>query len=271
MSQMGEQVDKGIQTGGITPAKGVCIPILTPTLGRVTMPWADMRSQILFPMNCGRYPFSLVDKKGGEIAEVRNMCVEFFLSLERNSPNSQIPGVMWLDDDVIPCSAAVLLALMGHERPIASGVYFTKMDHGEPLIFPGGSAGTMPFRPGEVFEAWGWSQGLCYIQLEVYKRMRDEMEIGVDKYGHPAWYKTPEFGVTEEGGVITGGTEDFIFFDRASKLGYRPIVDCTKHAFGFHIDAATLKAYPQEQWDQKCRNQVIVWQAKGDRREVCWE
>lgn len=268
---MSEQVEKGIAVGGIQPAKGVCIPLLTPTLGRVSMLWADMRSQIFFPMNTGRYPFSLQDKKGGEIGEVRNQMVEFFLTLERLSPNSQFPGVMWLDDDVVPCSPAVLLALMGHERPIASGVYFSKMDHGEPLIFPGGSAGTTPFRPGEVFESWGWAQGLCFISLEVYKRMRDELDIGVDKYGHPAWYKTPEFGPAEGGGFVTGGTEDFIFFDRASKLGYRPIVDCRGCAFGFHLDLATLQAYPREQWDHKCRTQPIVWPAKGDRREVVWQ
>jgi hypothetical protein len=221
-------------------------------------------------MNCGRYPFSLQDKKGHEIAEIRNMSVEFFLSLERNSPNASFPGVMWLDDDVIPLSPSVLIALMAHERPIVSGVYFTKMEHGEPLIFPGGSSGTLKFRPGEVFEAWGWAQGLCYVELEVYKRMRDELDIGVDKYGHPAWYKQPEFGVQENGAVVTGGTEDFIFFDRASKLGYRPLIDCTKHCFGFHMDLETLKAYPEQQFDMCCRKQPVVWPAKGDRKEEVW-
>jgi hypothetical protein len=101
--------------------------------------------------------------------------------------------------------------------------------------------------------------------------MRDELDIGVDKYGHPAWYKVPDFGVTDEGAVVTGGTEDFVFFDRCSKLGYRPLIDCTKHAFGFHIDLATLQAFPREQFDMHCRKQPIVWPAKGDRGEVVWE
>lgn len=271
MSHMSEKVDREVQSGGIEPAKGRCIPILTPTLGRVTMPWADQRSKLLFPMNCGRYPFTMQDKAGGEIAEVRNAMVEFFLALKRNSPGAEFPGLFWLDDDVIPCSPAILIRLIGHERPIASGVYFTKMEPGEPLIFPGGSSGTTPFRPGEVFESWGWAQGLCWIELGVYERMRDELDLGVDKYGNPAWYKTPEFGVDTNGALILGGTEDFVFFDNASKLGYRPLVDCDKHAFGWHIDLKTLQGYPMQQFDQWSRQQPMVWPSKGGRPEVCWK
>ncbi len=265
-----DQLDQEVKDAiGVIPAGQMVVPILTPTLGSISMWWHLTQIDLLFPMNVGKQPITTLDKHGGEIGQMRNRLVAMSLAIEDNSNGkTKVPFVLWMDDDVIVDRMA-LCCLASHNRPIVSGVYFAKGDYGQPLIFPGPSAGTLEFRPDETFEAWGWSQGLSLISTEVYRRQRDELELGTDKYGQPNWYKQPDFEVTP-GGIINGGTEDFHFFTNCSKLGYKPLVDCSRAAFGFHFDLRKQVAYPLKQWEQYSRKEPIVWPATQTRKEVVW-
>jgi len=255
------------ESGGIVPTKRKAIAVLTPTLGQISMWWTVGLLDLVWPMNTSRAFMPLVDQRGDNIGETRNRLVKMVLDSEQ-ATNVEIEYVMWLDDDVI-IQRPVLLALLSHDRDIASGVYFSKTDHAEPLIFSGPGSGSLKFKPDEIFEAWGWSNGLCVIKTAVYKRMMDELDLGVDQYGNPCFYKQPDFGVNEQGNLQLGGTEDFHFFENCSKLGYRPIIDCRKHAFGFHYDAEAKTAYPKPQWQQFLRREPIVW-PKPEGGEVVW-
>ena len=254
---------------GILPAGQQVVPVLTPTLGSISMWWHLTQIDMLYPMNVGKQPITTLDKGGGEIAEMRNRLAAMSLLIEDQSGGkTKVPYVLWIDDDVIVDRFA-LCCLASHDRDIVSGVYFAKGDYSEPLIFPGPSSGTLEFLPDEVFEAWGWSQGLSLISTQVYRRMRDELDLGVDKYGQPNWYKRPEFQMTPTG-IINGGTEDFHFFDNACKLGYKPLIDCRRAAFGFHYDLRKGIGYPFPQWEQYSRREPIVWPATSKRKEVVW-
>lgn len=263
-----DRTERQARFTGIAPAKRKCLAVLTPTLGNVSMWWHTALVDLIWPMNTGKGFIPVMDQKGGEIGEMRNRLVTLALQFEA-AQDIDLEYLMWIDDDVIVGRMA-LLALAQHDRDIASGVYFSKNDMPQPLIFDGPSSGTARWEPDKLLEKWGWAQGLSLVRLAVYKRMRDELNLGVDKYGNPAWFKEPEFGKDEQGNITLGGTEDFHFFENASKLGYRPLIDCTKHAFGWHYDAALKTGYPKRQWEQYVRREPIVWPLK-DGGEVVWE
>lgn len=253
---------------GIRPATKRCIAVLTPTLGQVSMWWSVAMMDLIWPMNCGKAFIPVMDNKGGEVGEMRNRLVAMALAFEK-SQGIELHSLFWVDDDVI-IPALAMLTLAAHDRDIASGVYMTKGDAGnEALIFDGPSCGSRKFEPDRVFECWGYAQGLSLVRTQVYKHMAEDLDLGKDKYGNPAWYKQPDFGMEANGQLSLGGTEDFHFFGNAAKLGYRPLVDCTKHCFGWHYDAGSKRAYPKQQWEQYVRREPVIWQTKDG--EVIWD
>ncbi len=232
------------------------------------MEWACAVESIIWPLNCGKMPLPVIDEQGGEIAEARNRAVS--IALAACSETRDVSELLWIDDDVI-VSRGCLLQLLSHNRDIVSGVYFLKGDLGEPLIFPCRGGGTSPFVPDEVKEVWGHGMGLTLVRTEVYRRMEAELKLPLDRYGNPEWYRTPnEANITVEDGVMyAGGTEDLYFLHNAAKLGYRPLLDGTKHAFGFHYDLRRREAWPQEQWAQYRKGRKVIWNTPTGL--VVWE
>jgi hypothetical protein len=251
----------------------------TPTLGAVSVWWARAVENLMWPNNGIKGIDCQIDSRGGEIAEMRNMTVARLLQCETET--RELSYFFWVDDDVIP-TAGALLQLLSHRRDIVSGVYFLKLPGrlASPLIYPHRLGGADQFVPApnggqRSYEVWGHGMGLCLVAGGVYKRMRDELNLPRDKYGNPEWYKTPQT-VREDGGIVVedgvidqGGTEDLYFLDNAGKLGYRPVVDCSKHAFGFHHDLKTGRCYPEEQWAQLRAGKPIVWETPDG--PVTWE
>jgi hypothetical protein len=271
-----QESPRPVLRGGIEPAKKASIAVLTPTLGPVHILWHMALLNMIWPMNTGKIIIPFIDRVGGQIGQVRNQLVKQILDYDENNREAIVTHVMWIDDDVI-VNPSVMLALLSHNADIAAGVYFGKNDFDHPLMFPSASGGTLKFRPAESLEdpercveVYGWPQGLSLVKTEVYKRMRDELDLPKDEYGNPSWYRQPGFGVEQDGQVVTGGTEDFPFFENCSLLGYRAIVDQCKHAFGWHFSMAEKCAYPKLQWEMCLRKEPIVWPAKGDRKEVVW-
>jgi hypothetical protein len=243
------------------------IAVCTPTLGIVTIEWASALRALIMPLNTGYCECFGKDTVGGEIAEGRNGCVATALSYENSE--REVTHLFWLDDDVI-CSRTALVALLHHNKDIASGVYFTKAEPAEPLIFPGRGCGTTSFIPNKVFETWGHGMGLTLVKTDVYKNMRDELKLPLDKYGRPQWYKTPDITDMEiqNDVLFVGGTEDLYFLHQANKIGYRPIVDTTQYAFGWHYDYKKRQGYPTKQWDQFQANKPIIWPTEDG--DVVW-
>lgn len=233
----------------------------TPTLGAVSIWWHIAAESLMWPMNYGRQTSAIRDTIGGEIAETRNKLVSMALSFENE--DREVTHIFWLDDDVI-CTRGALLQLIHHDLDIVSGVYFTKSpgDISEPLIFPAEGEGTDKFLPGRTYHVWGHGMGLCLIRTEVYKKMQRELNLPLDKYGHPEWYRTTgrveDIKVVDEV-IYSGGTEDLYFLDKANKLGYRPLIDTNKHAFGFHYDLQRHTGYPEKQWKQYENRQPVEW------------
>lgn len=230
----------------------------TPSLGAVPIWWAQACESLQWPNNTGKAVINCVDTVGGEIAETRNRLVS--LVLNRDTENCEMTHIFWVDDDVL-VSCMALCRLLEHDRDIASGVYFTKSECPTPLIYPGRGAGHTPFVPDQVFETWGHGMGLTLVKTDVYRRMCDELNLPLDKYGNPQWYKTPGVeDATQEGGVLfVGGTEDLFWCQNAMKLGYKPLMDTSKWAYGWHYDLRRKTGFPPKQWAQYAAGKPVVW------------
>jgi hypothetical protein len=245
------------------------IALATPSLGLVSIFWARTCASIIWPMNTGKSIFYLRDGEGGEVAETRNAIVDQVLTYDQRQ---KVSHILWVDDDVL-VQPGCLLELLHFDRDIASGVYFSKVaGHGsQPLIFPSEYGGADHFRPNEVYETWGHGMGLCLIKTDVYKRMHRELKLGRDKYNRVEFYKTAG-GLTHVGPdnvLHTGFTEDLYFLGQAAKLGIKPLVVCTKPAFGWHLDSATDTGYPETQWKQMMADEPVRWQTPAG--EVVWD
>jgi len=253
---------------GLPPKQPQVIAVLTPTLGYASFWYFTGILGLIWPMNTGKAVLPTMDRQGSQIAEMRNRLVSMMIAAD-DAGAARVSHVMWIDDDVIVGPAAIL-SLAQHDRDIASGVYFSKGSVPEPLIFDGPSSGTGKFIPGKTRESWGWSQGLSLVKLDVYKRMRDELEIEKDRYGCPMWYEPADYQAMKAGQFHSLGTEDFPFFDKCNKLGYKCLQDMGQHAFGFHYDLHADQGYPKAQWDQYVRREPIIWPATGEHEEVVW-
>ncbi len=298
-SQIRESVLHAMRNGGrVIQGRAQTIAQCTPSLGMVSIWWSRLIQSII-PPNCASSAiFYLRDKVGGEIAEVRNGIVEAVRGYHKTNPVSHL---FWIDDDVFPISPGCLRELLAHDADIASGVYFHKMPGRttEPLIYPEATGGSDYFRPNEWYPVWGHGMGLTLVKMDVYDRMEAELNLPKDKYGRTEFYHTTGLDdviPVSDTGVIHGGyTEDLWFLNNVAKLGIKPIIDTTKHAFGFHYarewrcgscerklepgEAGCLKChtkgywadrgYPEEQWASWIAGEPITWQTKEG--SVTWD
>jgi hypothetical protein len=247
-------------------ARVKAIVICTPSLGVVSFWWARQMMSLVHPLNIGK-KFAFVQDDGDSgVADTRNQIVHDVLRMDNDT--LEVDSLFWVDDDVLVMPGA-LLALYNHHVPIASGVYFTKCELPEALIFPGRLHGTAKFYPNEIIrDGWGHGMGLCLIKADVYRKMA-AAGLGVDRHGKPEWYKTSSDFKLEGSMIDCGGTEDLFFLNRAGELGYKTVIDCTKHAFGWHYDLKTGLGYPQKQFNQWAHCQPIAWETNDG--PVTWE
>lgn len=218
--------------------------------------WTRQLLNLSWPLNMGKRVDFVRDSQGGEIAECRNFLVWKNLNLAAKN-GLEIDSFFWVDDDVLVTSGA-LLQLYNHHLPMVSGVYFTKQELCEPLIFPSKGGGTLKFVPNQLVEVWAHGMGLTLVKAEVYQQMLDK-GLPLDKYGKPEWYKT-EDEYKLNGTVLEGaGTEDLYFCDQAGKLGIKTFVDTGKWTFGFHFDYKTNKGYPSPQFAQFEKDEAVTW------------
>jgi hypothetical protein len=187
------------------------------TLGRpgapVSLWWARAIGNITWPFNVAKAPFMVEDDLGKNIAEGRNMLIAKVM--EKETPSLEFTKILWIDDDVIPISHLLLRALDSHDADVCAGVYFSKDEYPQPLIFPAMGRQPDKFVPDKCYEVWGVGMGLTLVKMDVYRRMRDELKLPLDKNGNPQWYKTPgedgDLKLNENGIMEMGGTEDLYF------------------------------------------------------------
>lgn len=209
---------------------------------------------------------------GKEVGHARNEIVAKALAIEQDDPSLRCDRIMFFDDDML-FHPDVILKLDQVNRPIVSGLYYTKTSVPTPLVLHGEYEGTArQWTPGDVIDCEGHGMGLCLIDTDVFRKVRDEQNLPLDPFGLPSWFETKrDEAIVRADGVpaIYNGTEDWAFLAKARACGYQPCVDTSAQAFAWHLDPKTHTAYPPKQWDEYMRTGRITWPTKNG--DVVWD
>jgi hypothetical protein len=185
------------------------------------------------------------------IAEARNTIVTGALNRAE-----EVTHVFFVDDDVL-FHSDVLLTLLSHNKPMVSGLYYQKSPLPSPLLWEAPHQGAVTdWTPNTLQPCWAHGMGLTLIRTEVFRRMQDELPLGVDDGGNPAWFRARHELID---GIPTQISEDVDFLGKARALGYQPLVDTSKAAFGWHYDGTARVGYPTPQWKELCTTGVVTW------------
>lgn len=259
-----DSVEMTMHPSGPRPVIAICIP----SFGMVHLMFVGRYYHLRMPMNTIQKHFYCVGK---EVGAARNELVAAALKLEEHDPSIRCSKIFFLDDDVL-VHPDVLLKLLEHNRPIVSGLYYTKTTVPTPLVLHGEFEGTAThWTPGELVECHGHGMGICLIDADVFRRVRDELAIGVDQFGFPAWFKTTkDAAVVDANGrrQIQNQTEDMRFLGLARQLGYTTAVDTSPQAFGWHLDTKAGVCYPLKQWEEFRSAGTITWET--EKGPVTW-
>ena len=217
-----------------------------PTLGKVSMRWAIAHRGIRSPMNCA---VGELIEQGRPVDIARNRIVK--LAIEMKDPTH----VLFIDDDVL-VHPHCLIQLLKNDVDIVSGVYFSKGDASEPLIFNEPGYGTMEYVPGTgLHKVWGHGMGLTLIKMDVFRRMSETVNLGTDELGSPRWF----FTEGDEPGSGRQMTEDLWFCEKANEAGFDRHVDMSWWCFGWHYCMERETAFPEEQWKQFQQGKTVTF------------
>lgn len=241
-----------------------------PSFGMVHLFFCARLYNLRTPMNRIMRHFYVVGK---EVGHARNEIVARALAIEQDDPSLRCSQIFFLDDDLLFHPDA-LLKLIADDKPIISGLYYTKTSVPTPLVLHDDFCGTArSWTPGELVECAAHGMGLCLIDADIFRRLRDETDLGLDPFGHPNWFQTrkDESIVTPSGlPAQQNSTEDVYFLERVRALGYQPVVDTSAQTFAWHLDTKTMTAYPQKQWDEFLKTGLVTWPLADGSTHV-WE
>lgn len=228
-----------------------------PTFGMVSARWVAAHYRLGQPSNVAAVHLYV---EGREVGDARNDLIARALAFDDAS--REVSHVFFLDDDVLPHPEA-LKKLHADDRDIVSGLYYMKYATPTPLVFHEEGEGVATrWTPGDIVDCAAHGMGLTLIKTAVLRRMRDELDLGVDQHGNPAWFRTlrDQAIVTPEGAkAFVNETEDVYFLKRARSLGYQPCVDTSPQAFGWHWSQEQHRAYPLKQWTEYQTTGRITW------------
>jgi len=228
------------------------IVIATPSFGKVSIRWAQNFRALATPMNslC-----PCISEVGFPVDVARNRIVKISLGLECKPSH-----IFWLDDDVL-CHPYSMLQLIAAKKDVIGGVYFTKDDHAEPLIFDEQYSSPSPYIPNSgIRKTWACGGGLTLVKTEVYRKMLDTLDLGKDDMGNPRWYYTSGDKPDESYRC----NEDMWFADKANESGHEVWIDTSMMAFGWHYDIGAEKGYPTAQWAQYLATGKADWEVPDE-------
>jgi len=207
----------------IVPTRGV-IP------AKVVQSWWGMMS----PMN---QKFTRIFMIGMEVGEAYNQAIEAILS---NPELSKWKYVLTMEEDNCPPPDGLLRLYEGmKEYDVVGGLYWTKGEGGQPMIY--GSPSTFPkdFVPQLpksecLHECNGLGMGFNLFKLSIFK----------DKKLQKPWFKTVQEYTP---GIGTSAfTQDLYFYNNAGALGYKFACD-TRVKVG-HYDYEGKFGMPDMMW-----------------------
>lgn len=150
----------------------------TPTRGTVRIEWHSAFRGMVTPTNWSmvsmNQPMSVFLPVRFQVADAQNIIVLEMLK-------GDFEWLLLLEDDVIP-PPDLLIKLNQYmatgKHPVVSGLYFTKSEPAEPLIYRGrGSGAFSDFRVGDPVMADGVPTGCLLIHHSILKAMWDDCDV----------------------------------------------------------------------------------------------
>ena len=187
----------------------ICV---VPTRGMIPAKAVQTWMGLITPMN---QKFTRIFIIGMEVGEAYNAAIETILS---HPQLSQWKYVLTLEEDNLPPPDG-LIKLYEHidEFDVIGGLYWTKGEGGQPMIYGDINDSELNFRPQppikEIQECNGLGMGFTLFKLDIFKDPRIERP----------WFKTCQDWDPQKGAKIY--TQDLYFFEKIRKLGYRVACD----------------------------------------------
>ena len=235
-----------IQDSGQDPSRRILIA--TPTLGTVRMEWVQARYGQTIPTNWSMLQYvqfvnSFIPMRY-TVADAQNVIVKQLIDLKYE-------WLLLLEDDTIPPPDAFVRFndyMRTKKVPVVSGLYYTRSNPPEPLIFRGrGTSYYGNWKAGDKVWCDGVPTGMLLIHNSILKSMWDESpEYMAGDTKTRRVFETPErHWFNEETGEFStvGGTSDLEWCTRVitekhfEKAGWR---DYQRKKYPFLVDTSIL-------------------------------
>lgn len=198
--------------------------IICPTRGmiadRVVQAWTGM----IRPMN--QKVIGPIFIRGYEVGQAYNMGVNMVLS---NPELSKWKYILTIEEDNIPPPDGLIKLYENMDKyDVIGGLYWTKGEGGQPMIYGDPKAEPLNFIPQKpipdsIQPANGLGMGFNLFKIEMFK----------DERIPKPWFETKQEYIPEKGAKVY--TQDLYFYENAGKLGYKFACD-TRVKVG-HFDA----------------------------------
>lgn len=200
--------------------------IICPTRGlipdRVVQSWMGL----IRPMN--QKVIGPIFFRGYEVGEAYNMAINFVLG---NPELSKWKYILTIEEDNLPPPDGLLKLYEGMDKfDVVGGLYWTKGEGGQPMIYGNPALEPMNFIPqipipDMVQPANGLGMGFNLFKVDIFK----------DEKLQKPWFQTKQEFTPGVGAKVY--TQDLYFYENAGKLGYKFACD-TRVKVG-HLDPST--------------------------------
>lgn len=187
--------------------------IVCPTRGMLSAKVVQCWMAIIRPMNQKILgPMFIV---GMEVGDAYTAAIEMILN---NPELSKWKYVLTIEEDNLPPPDGLIKLYESIDRhDVVGGLYWTKGEGGQPMIYGEGKDGELHFRPQmptlDIQPCDGLGMGFTLFKLDIFKDSRIERP----------WFKTCEEYDPEKGVKVY--TQDLYFFEKIRKLGYKVACD----------------------------------------------
>lgn len=197
----------------------VCI---VPTRGMISAKVTQAWMGLIPPMN---QKFTRIFMIGMEVGVAYSSAIELILA---NPELSTWKYVLTLEEDNLPPPDGLLKLYESIDAyDVVGGLYWTKGEGGQPMIYGDPTEPEMNFRPQpptkEVQECNGLGMGFTLFKMDIFKDPRLERP----------WFKTCQDYDPQKGAKLY--TQDLYFFENIRRLGYK--VACDTRVKVGHYDA----------------------------------
>lgn len=204
-----QSIDRLNNGQGYRDLSTICI---VPTRGmipaKVTQAWMGM-----IPLM--NQKFTRIFMIGMEVGEAYTAAIENILA---NPELSKWKYVLTLEEDNIPPPDGLVKLCENIETyDVIGGLYWTKGEGGQPMIYGDTKDPELNFRPQppvmDIQPCNGLGMGFTLFKLDIFKDQRVEKP----------WFQTLQEWTPDKGGRVY--TQDLYFFEKIKKLGYKIACD----------------------------------------------